>query len=91
MSLIALEKAAEYRRKAQEIRTIVEKITIYEAREQLLETAEHLEALAEEEERRFTQTAPRPRPSGRSVGMTVKCTSAQCGRFSPRNRPNRRC
>lgn len=52
MSVDRLEKAAEYRWKAQEIRTIVEKITIDEAREQLLETAEHLEQLAQEEERK---------------------------------------
>ena len=45
-------KAAEYRRQAQEIRTIVEKIAIDEAREQLLETAEHLEELAQEAERK---------------------------------------
>ena len=52
MSVDHLKKAAEYRRKAQEIRTIVEKITIDEAREQLLETAAHLEQLAQEEERK---------------------------------------
>jgi GTP cyclohydrolase I len=49
MSVECLAKAAEYRRQAQEIRTIVERIAINEAREQLLETAEHLEELAKEE------------------------------------------
>ena len=47
---IDLAITAEYRRQAQAIRTIVEKITIDEAREQLLETAEHLEELANEAE-----------------------------------------
>ena len=47
---IAVPKAVEYRRQAQAIRTIVEKIAIDEAREQLLETAEHLEELANEAE-----------------------------------------
>ena len=51
MSVDRLKKAAGYRRKAQEIRAIVEKITIHEAREQLLGTAAHLEELAQEEER----------------------------------------
>ena len=47
MSADRLKKAADYRRQAQEIRTIVERITIDEAREQLLETAEALEQLAQ--------------------------------------------
>ena len=46
------DRAAKYRRQAQEIRTIVQKVSIDEAREQLLETAERLETLAEEEERK---------------------------------------
>jgi GTP cyclohydrolase I len=50
MSVERLVKATEYRRQAHEIRTIVERIAIDEAREHLLETAEHLEALAKEEE-----------------------------------------
>jgi len=43
------DQAAEYRRQAQEIRTIVQKLSIDEAREQLLEAAVRLETLAEEE------------------------------------------
>ena len=50
MSADRFNQAAEYRRLAQEIRTLVEKIWINEAREQLLETAERLEVLAKEEE-----------------------------------------
>ena len=89
MSVDDLKKAAEYRRQAQEIRTIVEKITIDEAREQLLETAEALEQLAQDEERKAHADGSPPEDLG-SVDMTMKSTSAQCGRFSPRNRPNRR-
>jgi GTP cyclohydrolase I len=46
------DQAAEYRRQAQEIRTMVQKLSIDEACEQLLETAERLEKLVEEEERK---------------------------------------
>jgi len=49
-------RAAEYRRQAQEIRTMVQKLSIDEAREQLLETAKRLEMLAEEEERKAQAT-----------------------------------
>ena len=52
------DKAAEYRRQAQEVREIACQISINDARRQLLETAKHLEALAEEEERRVRETAP---------------------------------
>jgi hypothetical protein len=60
MSTDRVKKAAEYRRQAQEIRTIVQKITINEAREQLLETAEHLEVLANEEECRAHADGSQP-------------------------------
>ena len=46
------DQVAEYRRQAREIRSIVQRISIGEACEQLLETAEHLERLAEAEERK---------------------------------------
>ena len=58
------EQADEYRRQAQEIRTIVQKIAINEARDQLLETAEHLEGLAEEEERKANGSKPERRLEG---------------------------
>jgi hypothetical protein len=51
------DKAAEYRRQAQEVRDLVRQISINDARRQLLETAMHLEALAEEEERRVQEPA----------------------------------
>ena len=54
------DQAAEYRRQAQEIRTMVQKLSIDEAREQFLKTAERLETLAEEEERR-AQANSRPK------------------------------
>ncbi|MGF9765060.1 hypothetical protein AAII07_59445 [Microvirga sp. 0TCS3.31] len=62
MAVDPLDKAAEYRRQAQEIRTIVQKISINDVRCQLLETAMHLEALAEEEERRVHADSPKPKP-----------------------------
>jgi hypothetical protein len=58
------DQAAEYRRQAQEIRTLVQKIWVNEAREQLLETAEHLESLAKEEERKTHASSATPAPQG---------------------------
>jgi predicted esterase YcpF (UPF0227 family) len=46
------DNAADYRRQAQEIRIIAQQVWIDEARHLLFESAMHLEALAEEEERR---------------------------------------
>ena len=54
------DKAAEYRHQAQEIRDVVQKLSVDEAREQLLETAKRLEGLAEEEERRARANGSRP-------------------------------
>ena len=54
------DKAAEYRDQAQEIRDVVQKISVDEAREQLLETAKRLEGLAEEEERRAQADGSKP-------------------------------
>ena len=54
------DKAAEYRHQAQEIRAIVQKLSVDEAREQLLETAARLEGLAEEEERRAHANGCKP-------------------------------
>jgi hypothetical protein len=62
MSIDRLDRAAEYRRQAQEIRTIVQTIWINEAREQLLEAAEHLEGLAKEEERKAHADCSKPKP-----------------------------
>ena len=62
MSVDRFKKAAKYRRQAQEIRTIVQKIWINEAREQLLETAEHLEVLAKEEECKAHPDRSKPKP-----------------------------
>ena len=56
------DQAAEYRRQAQEIRAIVQTLSIDEARNQLLETAERLETLAEEEERRTETNNPDAKP-----------------------------
>ena len=56
------DKAAEYRDQAREIRAIVQKISVNGAREQLLETAERLEGLAEEEERKAHADGSKPEP-----------------------------
>ena len=60
----AHDQAAEYRRQAQEIRTLVQKIWVNEAREQLLETADHLECLAKAEERKAHANSATPAPQG---------------------------
>jgi hypothetical protein len=62
MPIDRLKNAAEYRRQAQEIRTIVQAIWIKEAREQLLEAAEQLEALAKQEERKVHADGFKPKP-----------------------------
>ena len=62
MSADRFDLAAEYRRQAQEIRTLVEKIWINEAREQLLEAAEHLEGLARKEEYRAHANSSKLKP-----------------------------
>ena len=54
------DKAAEYRDQAREIRTLVQRISVEEAPEQLLETAKRLEGLAEEEERRARADGSKP-------------------------------
>jgi hypothetical protein len=54
------DKAAGYRREAQEIRAIVRHISINDAREHLLETAQHLDVLAEEEEHQAQQARSLP-------------------------------
>ncbi len=50
MFISRLDKAAEYRRQAQQARAVAAWISLNDVRQQLLETARHLEVLAEEEE-----------------------------------------
>jgi hypothetical protein len=52
-----LDKAAEYRQQAESIRAIARQISLNEPKNQLLDTAKHLEMLAEEEERKAQQAA----------------------------------
>ncbi|WP_457093966.1 hypothetical protein [Microvirga sp. P5_D2] len=52
-------KAAEYRQRAQTSREVARWTSLRESREHLLEAAKHLDALADEEERR--DAAPKPR------------------------------
>ena len=51
-------KAAEYRRLAQQNREFARYITLNDARRQLLEAARHLEILAEAEDRRTGKGKP---------------------------------
>src|SRR3712207_4664911 len=52
------DKAAEYRRLAEEARTMARQISIQDGRAKLLETARHFETLADLEERGVRQTVP---------------------------------
>ncbi|WP_201838423.1 hypothetical protein [Microvirga zambiensis] len=54
-----LDKAEGYRRQAQEVRDVAKQITLLDAKRQLLATAQHLETLAEEEERKARASATR--------------------------------
>ena len=58
MLVSRVNKAAEYRRHAQEARTVAAWISLKDVREQLLATARHLEMLAEEEERLAQEARP---------------------------------
>ena len=51
-------KAAEYHQEAERIRTMARRLKLNEARDQLLDDAKRLEALAEEEERKAGHAAP---------------------------------
>ena len=52
MLVTQLNRAAEYRRQAQQARAVAAWISLQDVRQQLLETARDLEVLAEGEERR---------------------------------------
>src|SRR3712207_9487154 len=52
------DRAAEYRRLAEEARTMARQISIQDGRAKLLETARHFETLADLEERGVRQTIP---------------------------------
>ncbi len=58
MVVSRLNKAAEYRRHAQEARTVAAWISLKDVQEQLLATARHLEVLVEEEERLVQEASP---------------------------------
>jgi hypothetical protein len=57
------DKAVEYRQQAESIRVIARQISLNEARNQLLDTARHLELSAEEEERKAQQAASHSEPT----------------------------
>jgi hypothetical protein len=52
------DKAAEYRRRAQEARDLAQQISLKDVKRHLLETAKNLEILAEAEERRAREAGP---------------------------------
>jgi hypothetical protein len=56
------DKAAEYRRRAQQMRATAWQVSLHDVRRQLLKAAEHLEGLAAEEERRAGHTDRRSKP-----------------------------
>ena len=62
MTVDPLTKAAEYRLRAQRTRETAEWFLFEDVRHQLFEAARHLEALAEQEERRARKMASRPDP-----------------------------
>ncbi|KLK90854.1 hypothetical protein AA309_23320 [Microvirga vignae] len=53
-----LDKAAEYRRQANDARATAKWISLLDVKHQLLEMARHLDVLAEIEEQKARQTAP---------------------------------
>jgi hypothetical protein len=55
-------KAGEYLRQVESIRTIARQISLSDTTNQLLDSAQHLEVLAEEEERKARQAASRTEP-----------------------------
>ena len=55
-------KAAEYRQQAENIRSIARQISLSDTKNQLLDAAQYLEVLAEEEERKARQAASRTEP-----------------------------
>ena len=58
MSEHSKSRAAGYRKRAREVRDIARWMSLKEAKSQLLETAEHLEILAEAEEHRENDSKP---------------------------------
>jgi hypothetical protein len=58
MHMPPFEKVAYYRRRAQEVRDTAARISLTSARERLLETARHLEMMAEAEEHRHQEMSP---------------------------------
>ncbi len=55
-------KAAEYRQQAESIRAIARQISLLDTKRQLLDAAQHLEVLVEEEERRAKYAAAQLKP-----------------------------
>lgn len=62
MSARRLHKAKEYRRQAQQARDVAQWMSLLDAKQQLLETARHLEMLAEIEEQEARRIVPTEMP-----------------------------
>jgi hypothetical protein len=73
------DKASEHRRQAENIRTIVRRNSINDPGRQFLSMARHLEALAEEQERKVQQAASHSKP-GSETKATVQ---ARCRPTDP--------
>jgi len=58
VDVFPFDRCADYRRRAQEARSMASWMSLNDAKEQLLEHATHLDTLAETEERRIRQIAP---------------------------------
>jgi hypothetical protein len=67
VSVYEPNKAKEYRRQSKQARDVAKWISLLDVNQQLLESAQHLETVAEIEERRMRKTAPTqsPQPEAR--------------------------
>jgi hypothetical protein len=88
MRIASYDKAAEYRRLAEEVRTMAQQISIQDARDKLLDTARHYDTLADLEERGVRKTIPiqgsgpeRQMPENRSTNTGQPVPPSPCRRY----------
>jgi len=83
MRILPHDKAAEYRRLAEEARTMAKRAWIQDAHDKLLATARQFETLADIEERGLRKTAPvqGSRPERRSTNADAVVPSGQRHRY----------
>nr|WP_134499659.1 hypothetical protein [Microvirga pakistanensis] len=70
MRILPHDKAAEYRRLAEEARAMAKQVSIQDARDKLLATARQFETLADIEDRGLRRTAPSKASNRRAVPRT---------------------